>query len=207
MSFNITKNKIVSFNSVEDTPNYTWNESVLDHVDSTKYLGVTLQSDCRFNDHISNKIPKARGQLGMNKRALCWAPGQAWLIAYKALYLPHLEYASTAWDPICKKDVSGLEKIQEDAVRFIANIKGCKDVGSAMKKLCLQPLEQRRRNRRINPFIKILAKEEQHLALSSAYDELLNNSTNSTIQTCVVNFSYLLYYVCGFTYAQPLHQV
>jgi len=69
-----------------------------------------------------------------------------------------------------------------DVVQFIANITGREDVKSAMKKICLQPLEQRRKNRRINR-MEILAKEEQHLALSSAYDELLNKPTNSTIQT------------------------
>jgi len=40
------------------------------------------------------------------------------LIAYKALCLPHLEYvsAASAWDPNCRKDISGLENIQVDAV-------------------------------------------------------------------------------------------
>jgi len=62
MSFNISKSKIISFNSVGDTPNYTLNGSVLDHVDSTKYLGVMLQSDCRFNKDIFNGILNARKQ-------------------------------------------------------------------------------------------------------------------------------------------------
>jgi len=75
------------------------------------------------------------------------------------------------------------EKIQVDAIQFIANNKGRKDVESAVKKLYLQPLEQRRRNRHINLLMEILAKEEQHQALSSAYDELLNKPTDSTIQT------------------------
>jgi len=116
---------------------------------------IRLQSDCRFNNHITNKILNARRQLGIIKIALYW------LITYKALCLPHLEYASAARDPTCKKDVSlsGLEKIQVNAVRFIANIKGCEDVESTMKKLCLQPLEQRR-TRCINLLMKILAKEE-----------------------------------------------
>jgi len=86
------------------------------------------------------------------------------LIAYKVLCLPHLEYDSAAWDPTCKKEISGLEKIQVYAVRFIANIKGHEDGESAMKKLCLQSLEQRR-TRHINLLMKILTKE-QHLALS-----------------------------------------
>jgi len=42
------------------------------------------------------------------------------LIAYKTLCLPHLEYASAAWDPTCKKDISGLKKVQVNAMRFTA---------------------------------------------------------------------------------------
>jgi len=67
MSFNISKNKIISFNSVGDTPSYTLSGSVLNYVDFTKYLGVPLQSDCMINKHISNKILDAR-------RHAYWAP-------------------------------------------------------------------------------------------------------------------------------------
>jgi len=66
-----------------------------------------------------------------------------------------------------------------DTVQFIANIKDHENVESAIKKLCLQPLEQRKRTRRVDLLVKILAKEEQYLALSSAYDDLLNKLTNS----------------------------
>jgi len=54
------------------------------------------------------------------------------LIACKTLCLPHLVYASAAWKPACKKDISGLEKVQVDAVQLTANIKGCEDAESAM---------------------------------------------------------------------------
>jgi len=39
------------------------------------------------------------------------------------------------------------------------------------------------RTKRINLLLKTLAQEEKHLALSSAYDDLLNKPTNSTVQT------------------------
>jgi len=42
--------------------------SVPNHVDSAKYFGVTLQSNCKFNEHISNKMLDAKRQLGMVKR-------------------------------------------------------------------------------------------------------------------------------------------
>ena len=52
MSFNISKSKIISFNSIGDATRYMLNESALDYVNSTKYLGVTLQSHCKFNKHL-----------------------------------------------------------------------------------------------------------------------------------------------------------
>ena len=67
--FNIFKSKIFSFNAVGDTPEYTLDGSVLDHWDSTKYRGVTLQSDCKFNKHLSNKLLDAR-KLGRVKSSI-----------------------------------------------------------------------------------------------------------------------------------------
>ena len=52
-----------------------------------------------------------------------------------------------------------------------------------MEKLSLKPLERRRKGRRISLFFKNLAKEELHSALSSAYEDLLNQPTTSTVQT------------------------
>jgi len=61
------------------------------------------------------------------------------LIAYKAspLCLPHLDYTSAAFGPTSKNNISGLEKIQMNAVRFIANIiiKGREDVEIAYSPL------------------------------------------------------------------------
>ena len=120
-----------------------------------------------INKHISNKQLATRRQLGMVQRALYWAPEQARLIAYKAICLPHLEYAiaSAAWDPTCKEDIADLERRQTDAIRFITNTRS-RNLKSAMDKLSLQLLEQRRKSRHISLFLKILAKEEQHPALS-----------------------------------------
>ena len=34
---------------------------------------------------------------------------------------PHLEYASTVWDPHLKKDINSLDRVQRSAARFVSN--------------------------------------------------------------------------------------
>jgi len=51
-----------------------------------------------------------------------------------------------------------------------------------MKKLCLEPLDLRRKSRRIS-LLKILFKERQHPTLNATYDDFLDQRTTSTVQT------------------------
>ena len=41
-------------------------------------------------------------------------------IAYTSLVWPKLEYASVAWEPFLKKDISTLERVQCNAAQFIS---------------------------------------------------------------------------------------
>lgn len=58
MSFNINKCSVLIFNPTQSSPvgDYLLYDTPLEVVEETKYLGVTLQSDLRFNSHIQNKV-------------------------------------------------------------------------------------------------------------------------------------------------------
>ena len=99
----------------------------------------------KFTAHIQRKLMTANQQLGIIKRALYWAPTNAKLLAYKTLCLSHLEYAAAAWDPRSKKDISDIEQFQDQAVRFIAGIKGRDGVEDAKTRLGLIPLHNKRK--------------------------------------------------------------
>ena len=42
---------------------------------------------------------------------------------FKSLVRPHLEYATTIWAPIYKKDAIQIENVQRRATRFVSNLK------------------------------------------------------------------------------------
>jgi len=48
---------------------------------------------------------------------------KAKLIAYLSLCRPILQYADTLWDPTSKCACEEIEHVQNQAVRFIANLK------------------------------------------------------------------------------------
>jgi len=75
-----------------------------------------------------------------------------------------------------------MENVQTEAARFISNSKGETNIGEEMIKLCLEPLDLRRKSRHISLLLKILSKEEQHPTLSAANDDFLDQRTTSTVQ-------------------------
>jgi len=178
MEFNASKCHIMSFHAQRVLPDYTLGGEVLKHVDQTRYLGVTIQSNFKFNSHIDDKVSKAKQQLGMVKRALHWAPKSAKLLAYKSLCRPHLEYSASVWDPAGKTLIHDIEMVQNTAVRFIDSIKGREGVTRSKEDLGLDTLQTRRKNQRFNLLMRILSEEDSHSALCASYEQLINLPDN-----------------------------
>ena len=78
---------------------YTLENTVLENVESTKYLGVTITSDLKWNSHIRNVCSKTNRTLGFMRRNLFSCPQDVKEAAYKSMVRPILEYGSTVWDP------------------------------------------------------------------------------------------------------------
>ena len=98
---------------------YTPEGTVLENVDSIKYLGVTITNDLKWNTHINNICTKANRTLGFLRRNLFSCPQDVKEAAYKGLVRPVLEYGSSVWDPHTKCLQEELEKVQNRAARFV----------------------------------------------------------------------------------------
>ena len=78
---------------------YTLEGTVVENVESIKYLGVTITNDLKWNTHISNVCTKANRTLRFLRRNLYSCPPDVKEAAYKGLVRPVLEYGSSVWDP------------------------------------------------------------------------------------------------------------
>ena len=142
--------------TISTCENYILHNETLEQVTETKYLGVTLQSNLSWDKHINTICTKANKMLGLLRRNLKTAPAKTKELGYKALVRPVLEYASSVWDPHCKKDIDKIEKIQRRAARFVLNrYKKVDSVSSMLKDLKWETLEKRRKKARLTMFYKI----------------------------------------------------
>ena len=74
--------------------NYTIEGTVLENVESIKYLGVTITNDLKWNTRISHVCTKANRTLGFLRRNVYSCPPDVNEAAYKGLVRPVVEYGS-----------------------------------------------------------------------------------------------------------------
>ena len=127
----------------------------LERVSSNPYLGVELQSDLKWNVHISQIEAKAKQKIGMIRRVLRDADLKTRMIAYTSLVRPGLEYGCAVWDPYFKNDITVLERTQNLALRFIFGIRGRVSFTELRKDKAIDTPKDRRTNIRMRLFDKI----------------------------------------------------
>ena len=101
MTFNSSKCVLLRISrSVNDVDfSYEMMEWPLESVESHKYLGVEIDRKLSWNKHISAITRKGNRALGDIRRNLHNCPEEVKKQACYSLVRPHLEYASSAWDP------------------------------------------------------------------------------------------------------------
>ena len=160
MKFNPSKCHVLRIsrkqNPVES--NYVLMGKVLDSVTHHPYLGVELSSNLDWGQHVNNKVMKANRSLGFLRRNLSSCPEGVKEAAYKAIVRPHVEYASSVWDPHLKKHVKQIEGVQRRAARFVKNCytREPGTVTNLLNELNWIPLKERRTISRLTLFHKAI---------------------------------------------------
>ena len=123
MKFHPDKCNIISITSKRNKihHDYKLHNHTLQQVESSKYLGITLQNNLKWDKHINNITANANRSLGFLKRNLKLNSPHIKEHAYKALVRPKLEYCSSIWDPYNTNQIQQIEKPQRRAARYVQN--------------------------------------------------------------------------------------
>ena len=119
------------------------NYVALDEVDEEKDLGVTFQSNLKFDKHISSIIAKAQRVLSLIYHSFDYMDRDMFLVLYKSVVRPILEYATCVWPPSLKKVIQKLEAVQRRATKLVKDISHL-NYEDQFRQLGLPTLEYRR---------------------------------------------------------------
>ena len=147
LKFNATKCKIMHMGKQSEPADYTMssegNTVTLEVTRLEKDLGVNIDSELNFDEHVAIQTKKASQILGIIRRTFTHLDRESVPLLYKSLVRPHLEYCNVVWQPKWKKDKDLLEEIQRRATKMIPDLKD-KSYVERLKALKLPSLYYRR---------------------------------------------------------------
>lgn len=123
MSLNLSKCKHIRFSrsKLHDSYSYLINGTVLCTVFEYVYLGVLFADSLKWNSHIERTIGKASKMFYFIRRNFRSASRNVKETLYFSLVRTILDYACVVWDPYHDFLINKLEKIQNQAARFVLN--------------------------------------------------------------------------------------
>ena len=94
LTVNSTKTQALSVGPCAYHYSLFLNNARIEFLRSIKILGVTLDKDLSYKEHISDQLKKAYAKASALRRIRRFLPHDAMIKLYKAFILPHLEYCS-----------------------------------------------------------------------------------------------------------------
>ena len=138
-------------------------------------LGIHLDNKLTFEQHLQAKINKANSVMGIIRRTYTYLDESSFLMLYKALVRPHVEYANQIWSPYLKKDINSIENVQRRATKQIAGMQNL-TYEERLRKLKLPTLAYRRLRGDMIETYKILTEKYDRQACEGFF-ELNTTST------------------------------
>ena len=120
IKFNADKTELLNFKRDNlAIQQLTFDNSVLNDIDVHKHLGLTIQSDCKWDSHIRNLIQKINLLLSFFKSFKYRLSRKALNQMYKSFILPHFDYCDIIYDNCTQAQSESLENLHLDGIRTI----------------------------------------------------------------------------------------
>ena len=121
LKFNTEKCHVLALGKFENivyTPLQLYDDE-LEHVFKEVNLGVTVDAELMFQEHISAKIKKANSIVGLIRRSFSFLNCHLFNKVYITFVRPHLEYAQAIRAPHLKKHTHMIEIVQIPAPKVV----------------------------------------------------------------------------------------
>ena len=161
LSLNVVKSEFMMIGSrqrlaqLTSDPKLYIGDTKLKRVENTVSLGVTIDENLNWKDHVAKVCKKVSSGLGALRRVRDVVPSESLNFVYKALVQSHFDYCSSVWDTCDKGLRLRLQRLQNRAARIIT--RSGYDVRSIdlLRALEWQPLEDRWRNQKVVTMFKV----------------------------------------------------
>ena len=129
----------------------------IERLKNMKDLGVTVDLNLSFKEHIYEKINKAYQIIGIMSRNFRDLDKFSFIMIYKSLVRSHVEYAVSVWNPYKDYLINDIEKVQKRATKLVKGLRA-KSYIERLKILQLPTLKFRRARGDMIEVFKILTK-------------------------------------------------
>lgn len=128
LRFNTSKCHILHLGRQNSAHEYSMSDNgntrhKLDRCTEERDLGVIVDDKLNFSPHIEMTVKKANRILGCIRHSFKHMDKHSFMLLYKSLVRPILEYASPVWSPHLKKHINLIEQVQRRATRLIPDIR------------------------------------------------------------------------------------
>ena len=104
---------------MDNVPVISCNGSPLPSVTSAKLLGLDIDEELSFSQHVDNVCKKISQRIGVLKKITNYLPNKQRLLYYNATIRPILNYVNVIWSSCEKKYLDRVLKLQKRAARVI----------------------------------------------------------------------------------------
>ena len=121
LSLNISKTSNMIISNQKNTIEIKIRDSILTKVSTIKFLGVTLDENLSFNDHVKNVTTKISKPIGVMRRIHSQLPADVMVKLYYSLVYSHLTYALLAWGRSGRTNAAKIECAHRRARKLLTD--------------------------------------------------------------------------------------
>ena len=130
------------------------NNQELKQVTSEKLLGVVLDENLHWREHVNRVYKKITSNLALLRRIKQYLPQWSRILFYNAYIMPHLDFCVTVWGNC--SDMTKLLKLQKQAARIILDCNIMTPSNEMFNKLKWLPIQEWVRYRKANMMYKAM---------------------------------------------------